>query len=241
MNLKALKDLPLDPTLIAQSHSDTIRRKLQKLSVMEMKTFYKVSEKVAQNTYEMLHTQKTGSAIDLFEGLVFKNLNYDTLDTGGKSYVDNHVIIASALYGLVTPLQHIMPYRLDLDNPLIIDHQPLSTYWRKSITNTLIKHRSEIIVDLASEEYSQLVDWETLKKKKTVLKIEFKELRDGKWTSVSTYSKMARGQLMRQAAFTNAQNIEDIHNISVMGYAYMSQSLAPASKDGISVALFSKS
>lgn len=235
MNLKALKDQPSDATLISKKRSETIRRMLKKMSVMEMKTYYNVSEKVARNAYEMLHTHQTGCAIELFEGLVFKNLDYATLGSNEKAYVNDHVYIASALYGVVTPLHHIMPYRLDLDSSLKVEDQTLLQYWRKSVTGALMKHPTDVIVDLASEEYSQMVDWDTIKKHKTVMKIDFKEERNGKLTSVSTYSKMARGQFIRQAALSNAQSVEDIEAINVMGYAFTKRQ-----GDGDSVSQFIK-
>ena len=235
MNLKVLKDHPSDGTLISKKRSETIRHMLKKMSVMEMKTFYNVSEKVAQQAYEMLHTHQTGCAIDLFEGLVFKNLEYTTLGSNEKTYVNDNLYIASALYGVVTPLQYILPYRLDLDSPFKVEDQTLVQYWKKSVTKALLKHPSDVIVDLASEEYSQMVDWDTIKKQKTVLKIDFKEERNGKLTSVSTYSKMARGQFIRQAALSNAQSVEDIEAINVMGYAFSRRQ-----GDGDSVSQFIK-
>lgn len=227
------------PFLLAKQPSIALRAQLLKLSVDELRAFYKVSDKVAQTAYELLRVKETGAAIDLFEGLVFKNLSYNTLDESDKSYLESKLIIGSALYGLVSSRQQIRPYRLDLDNPITLEGQSLPQYWKKRVTTAMLKQPSKWIIDLASEEYSQLLDLEKLKegnshrhnKKsnenihqhqsyKQIIKIEFKERRDGKLVNVATFSKMARGQFLRQAAVMKIEAPEDLKTIQVMGFAY---------------------
>jgi len=227
------------PFLLAKQPAATLRTQLSKLSIDELKAFYKVSDKVAQTAYELLRVKETGAAIDLFEGLVFKNLSYNMLDESDKSYLESHLIIGSALYGLVSPRQQIRPYRLDLDNPITLEEQSLPQYWKKRVTMAMLKQPSKWIIDLASEEYSQLLDLEKLNKGsshrhnkkgneslhqnqsyKQVIKIEFKERREGKLVNVATFSKMARGQFLRQAAVMKVASPEDLKTIHVMGFAY---------------------
>ncbi len=219
------------PFVLAKQPAATLRTQLSKLSVDELKAFYKVSDKVAQTAYELLRVKETGAAIDLFEGLVFKNLSYAALNESEKLYLASHLIIGSALYGLVTPKQQIRPYRLDLDNPITLEEQSLAQYWKKRVTAAMVKHPCKWIIDLASEEYSQLLDLEMLnegnshskikqKPHKQVIKIEFKERREGKLVNVATFSKMARGQFLRQAAVMKAASPEDLKDILVMGFAY---------------------
>lgn len=220
MKLRMLDSNPPGPFITPKSKSDKIKRLLLKYSVSELQIFYKVGEKVAAQANTLNRSMQTGAAIHLFEGLVFKYLNYATLSEVQKTFLDENLLIASALYGVVAPLQYISPYRLDLDNPLLLENQTLTAYWKKSVTEVLIKHPASYIVDLASEEYSQLIDFERLKKQKTLIKIDFKEMRQGKLKAVSTFAKMARGSFIRAAAIQGANTPKALQSLSVMGYAY---------------------
>lgn len=220
MKLGALGSNPPGPFITPKSKSDKIKRLLLKYSVSELLTFYKVGEKIATQAHTLNQSKQTGAAIHLFEGLVFKYLDYATLSEVQKTFLDENLLIASALYGVVSPLQYIFPYRLDLDNHLLLEDQTLTTYWKKSVTEALIKHPASYIVDLASEEYSQLIDLELLMKKKVIIKIDFKEMKQGKLKAVSTFAKMARGSFIRAAAIQGANTPKALQSLSVMGYAY---------------------
>lgn len=220
MKHRLLTSNPPGPFITSKSKSDKIKRILLKYSVSELQAFYKVGEKVAVQADILNRSKQTGAAIHLFEGLVYKYLDYASLNELQKIFLDEKLLIASALYGVVSPLQYISPYRLDLDNPLLLEDQTLTAYWKKSVTDALLKHPAAYIVDLASEEYSQLIDLELLKKKKTRIKIDFKEMRQGKLKAVSTFAKMARGSFIRATAIQGINTPEALQSLSVMGYAY---------------------
>ena len=91
-----------------------------------------------------------------------------------------------------------MPYRLDLADPVQIEGESLPQYWTKKVADYFVKHDSAVIVNLASEEYSTLLESRKLNDKKTVIKIEFRTVNNGKLINGATHSKMARGQFLRK-------------------------------------------
>lgn len=223
MNLKALENTLPSKILVSPKTTLHLRKTLQKLSASELKTLYKVSEKVVELA-QMLNAQKlTARSINLFEGLVFKNLNYATLLPMEKQYIDAHVMIFSALYGVVSADQLIMPYRLDLNNILQGEIEDLTDIWQRKVTDFLLKQESEYIINLASEEYSNLLDLKRIKKKKKFIQVEFLEFRQEKLVTISTYAKMARGKFIREVAKQNVDGIIALKNITIMDYIFSSQ------------------
>ncbi len=78
--------------------------------------------------------QNNFKAICLFNGAVFKNLDYTTLKTEEKIYIESNVCIFSALYGLVPANGGISPYRLDLNNVLEPHFKELNSEMEKNLS-----------------------------------------------------------------------------------------------------------
>ncbi len=223
MNIKALENNLPSKILVSPKTTLHLRKTLQKLTTQELKRLYKVSDSVVE-TARMLNAQKqTARSINLFEGLVFKNLDYTTLLSTEKKYVDDHVMIFSALYGILSSDQLIMPYRLDLNNFLQGEIEDLTGMWRRKITDFLLKQESEYIVNLASEEYSNLLDLKKINKRKKLIQVDFLEFRQEKLVTISTYAKMARGKFVREVARQNVNDIIALKKIIVMDYMFSPQ------------------
>lgn len=220
MKLDALEASPEGPFFISKKYSQILRKQLMRYDQEALKYFYDVSDNVAKIAFDLLRINETGKAIQLFEGLVYKNLDYTSLEDHQQNYIDENVRIGSAMYGIVHANQHLRPYRLDLENPITIEDQSLSQFWSKKVTNVLLKDEASILINLSSEEYSALLDVSRLRKKKQVIRIEFRELKNGKLVNGATYAKMARGQFIRQAAIKNVTNTTELKAITVMGYRF---------------------
>lgn len=220
MKNEALEALPEGPFLISSKYSHLLRKQLIQHDREALMTFYDVSEKVATHAFDLLRIKETGKSIDLFEGLVYKNLDYRSLEEHQRGYIDEFVKIGSAMYGIVHANQHLKPYRLDLDNPIHMNGQTLTQFWSKKVTDVLLKDEAEFIINVSSEEYSALLDLSRLRRKKHVIRIEFREFKDGKLKNGATYAKMARGQFIRQMAINNVMNTEELKAITVLGYRF---------------------
>ena len=73
-------------------------------------------------------------------------------------YVQNHLRILSAFYGVLKPLDGVTPYRLEMQAKVGIgDAKNLYEYWGDMLYCSVIDN-SRIIINLASKEYSKSIE-----------------------------------------------------------------------------------
>ena len=116
-----------------------------------IKKNYKVSDTLASQIldFNQKFDKEVYPAINLYGGLVFKQLQLDKID---KQWLNNHVIILDALYGIIKPLDLISKYRLDFQTKINID---LKDFWKETLNKYLAGYE---IFNLASSEFSSLID-----------------------------------------------------------------------------------
>ena len=134
-------------------------------------------------------------------------------------YVQNHLRILSAFYGVLKPLDGVTPYRLEMQAKVGIgDAKNLYEYWGDMLYCSVIDN-SRIIINLASKEYSKSIEkYLTLRDK--YITIVFCELSGDKLVTKGTYAKMARGEMVRFMAENSIENPEDIKKFDRLGYAF---------------------
>ena len=127
----------------------------------------------------------------------------------------NNLLILSALYGVSLAFDLLKKYRLDMTMSII--DKGLYNFWKKDINDYIsnILSKDEVLLNLASGEFSKLID----NKKISMINIDFKEEKDGAYKSVSTYSKKARGQFLNYLIKNQIANLEDIKKIKLDGYS----------------------
>jgi hypothetical protein len=191
---------------------------LKSLDVDDLKKMYKASDKVVGEAMKANCQEGMFKSIELFKGLVFKNIDYCSMNDEEKMYIDDSLLIFSALYGLVSAGQAITPYRLDLNNSLKPHIVNLTRQWKPYVNQYIESLDTDIVIDLASTEYRKLVDVDGMKK--NYIRIDFKDLKGGIYKSMSTFSKMARGQFVRQMALGNVRTLEGVKKLKIMNYSY---------------------
>ena len=95
--------------------------------------------------------------------------------------MNNGLRILSGLYGVLKPLDLIQPYRLEMGTNFAVGNDKnLYDFWRKKVTDSLNSELSEteLFIDLASEEYSSVVDKSSLKAK--IISPKFKDYKKRK-------------------------------------------------------------
>ena len=138
--------------------------------------------------YQNYDKEVEGMAALSYDGLSFKNFNYEGLSSDGKAFANAHVWIGSALYGLVAPNSGIKEYRLDLIDPVLKEEKTnLYIWWQPLVDSTVAEE--DLILNLASKEYSKWINHPKM------VTIEFLEHRKGVWKQLSTSSKQMRGSL----------------------------------------------
>lgn len=155
-------------------------------------------------------------AIEAYSGFVFKEI--DLSNEEKKEFAYNHFMILSALYGGIMADTYIKEYRLDMTIKVL--GNPYK-YWEEEVNNTIFKVMKDkgykIILNLASNEFSKLLDRKSLNYK--IIDIEFKENKDGVYKSVSTYAKKARGLMSNFIIDSKTIDIEVIKKFNIDNYA----------------------
>jgi cytoplasmic iron level regulating protein YaaA (DUF328/UPF0246 family) len=128
-------------------------------------------------------SSKTSPAIEIYNGVLYQGLGWNSLSATQKKRANSRVLIVSALFGLVKPLDQIFQYKIKIDSKL----------WRDAIAAVSTKFVSELVIDCRSSTYKSV--W-TINPENTVEVRVFKI--NGTERSVITHmSKKYRGELTR--------------------------------------------
>jgi len=170
---------------------------LRKYSLIEIQRFFKVSLRKSQDIVvnrENFSLSGVIMAKDLFTGTAFKELAIHNYNSKQTKYFKQQVRILSALYGVLEPDNLVCPYRLDMTDNFVVNELPYKNmydYWGDDISNYFPVN--EIIINLASNEYSQML---SLFPKKMIINIHFRIVKEGKEKSLSVHTKQQRGKML---------------------------------------------
>ncbi len=190
--------------------------KFKKYSMNEMGNLNRTNDKLTEKAYydyqEFDFENLDNPAIFAYDGLVFKQ--FDKKDFDDLGYLNDHVYIISALYGLLKPLTGMADYRLYFDNSGI----NLYEVWGDDLYKELYKD-NDLIINLASKEYTKTIR-PFLKKDDKFLSLSFKDDKDAKLRSYTAWMKQARGQMLKEIISKKIEDPEDIKKLVVNGYKY---------------------
>ena len=191
---------------------------LKEKSISEIENIMKLKGELLNKTYKDIQDYdklKSIPAISMYYGVSFKELNLEDYSEKSLEYLKNNLLILSALYGVLLAFDLVKKYRLDMTMSII--DKGLYNFWKKDINDYIsnILSKDEILLNLASSEFSKMID----SKKISIINIDFKEEKDGIYKSVSTYSKKARGQFLNYLVKNQIDNLEDIKKIKLDGYS----------------------
>ena len=191
---------------------------LKEKSISEIENIMKLKGELLNKTYKDIQDYdklKSIPAISMYYGVSFKELELEDYSEKSLKYLKNNLLILSALYGVSLAFDLLKKYRLDMTMSII--DKGLYNFWKKDINDYIsnILSKDEILLNLASGEFSKMID----SKKISIINIDFKEEKDGIYKSVSTYSKKARGQFLNYLVKNEIDNLEDIKKIKLEGYS----------------------
>lgn len=206
-----------DKKNIFSDKTGEIIKVLSRFSIEEIERKFKLKKEQAQkllNFYREYEKYEEGHSILSYSGVAFKSMNIDDFDKSDMEFLEKHIIILSALYGVLTPLTPIKEYRLDMVNSILED-MSLYEFWGEYINNYLFtKNKKEIIINLASKEYSKII------KSENIYNIEFYDNINGKLKQISTNSKKMRGYTLNYIVKNKITEVESLKNINLNGYIY---------------------
>jgi len=182
---------------------------LKNYSKEQMGSLMKIKGKLLDKTFKMYREpQDLNHAINLYNGIVFKEINTNLYDEIQIEYMNNHLRILSAMYGVLEPMTGIRSYRLDMT--MKPDKLNLYHYRQEEINDYFA---NEQIVNLASVEFSKLLI-------SNMINIHFKELHDDVYKIVTVRAKKARGLMVDYMITNMVSDIEGIKEFDEAGYRF---------------------
>lgn len=196
---------------------------LRTMSFDELKKLWGCSDTLTGLNLERLSKMDLRSgltpAVMAYDGSVFRHLAPETLSSGEREYLDEHLRILSAFYGVLRPFDGIVPYRLEMKSRFGINGaDDLYGFWGSSLYEA-VRDGSGVIINLASKEYSLCIE-KQLRPGDRFVTVEFCELEGGRLRSKATYAKMARGEMLRYMAENRVTDPARLKGFDRLGYAF---------------------
>lgn len=202
--------MSLEPILF-HSKTNHLNDLLMGYSKASLGKLMKIKGKLLDQTYYNLHQHtEPVHAITLYNGIVFKEINAGSYELPQLEYMNRHLRILSAYYGVLKPTSGIIPYRLDMT--MKPQEKNLYLYWDESVNEHFAD--DELLINLASLEFSKMVD-------KPMLNIHFKEEQsNGSLKIITVRAKKARGLMVDYLISNMIENPNEIKNFCEMDYQF---------------------
>jgi len=203
--------------------TEILMRWIQGLSYEEQKKLWACNDKIASlNAERFAHMdlrQNLTPALLSYDGIQYTYMAPAVFEDGQYDYVQNHLRILSGFYGVVKPMDGVVPYRLEMQAKASVSGcKNLYDFWGASLYREVIDD-SRIIVNLASKEYSRCIE-KYLRPDDRYITCIFGELEGNKVVQKGVYAKMARGEMVRFMAGIQAETPEQIKAFNWSGYHY---------------------
>lgn len=190
---------------IYQEEANNLASTIKTFSLSYLKKVMGINEVLAQKVYDYYQDFNHNIAPALFKynGLVYKQISPNTLNDEELDYLKKHLLIGSGLYGILKAFDGISSYRLEL-NKRIKELGDLTTFYQHKISEYF--NEDDIIINLASDEYSKLLN----NVKAKIIKINFVKQNNERCSMLQTHGKIYRGRMVRFLATNFIENCHDI-------------------------------
>ena len=158
-------------------------------------------------------------ALFAYEGIAYQYMAPGVFTDQQLEYVEAHLRILSGFYGVLRPFDGVTPYRLEMGAKLAVGGcRDLYEFWGGVLAEDLCGE-SDLIINLASKEYSQAVE-KHLPPGVRFVTVVFGEHVGGKTVEKGTLCKMARGEIVRYRAENQIERPEQMRDFDRLGYRF---------------------
>jgi uncharacterized protein len=216
---------------IFKDEMKTIVAALKKLKKVQLMELMSISDKLAElnvsrfKAFNHDFTLENGAApaITSFTGDVYLGLDARSFSQKELLLADEKILILSGLYGIIKPLDLILPYRLEMGSSIALGKKKnLYHFWGSTIADRIEEKmkasKSQYLINLASDEYFKAVGPHFDDTK--IIHINFMEEKNGKWTFISFNAKKARGLMCRYIVKTKAKSPDMLKGFDYEDYQF---------------------
>lgn len=221
---------PLSSPLF-QSVADTLAAEMVRMDVVELARQLDCSTKIAAENWKRYHDFAAAEkmpAILAYNGQAYKHLRADSLSGETLEYAQRHLWITCFLYGLLRPMDGIVPYRMEHCVTLdATDDKPVNQFWKDRLTNVLIdsvKADDGVLLHLSTAEYEHLFDWKRVRKEvKVIQPLFYVRQKDGRLKMQAVWAKTCRGAMVRFILVHQIAHPKELAAFSYEGFEYAPQ------------------
>lgn len=183
---------------------------LAKLSVEDLAKVYKIKEEKATEEFSRWQaiknkTANSYKALELFNGLMYRNIDRAGFDETDKKYIEENVFITTSLYGVIGAYDLIQEHRLDFLQNVKISGRSLKNFWRANYDESI--EDENLVVSLLSSEFEEVFSKE---QRDRFIRLSFMEEKDGVLKVHSTISKKARGKFLTELVKNKVSSVEEM-------------------------------
>lgn len=205
------------------SDTDTILSLFRRLSYEEAKSVWKCNDAIATLNYERIQQmdvrRNLTPAVFAYEGIQYQYMAPGAFRTEELAYLEEHVRIVSGFYGLLKPMDGVVPYRLEMQakwsGP---GFGSLYEFWGRRLADQLCSETG-CIINLASKEYSKCMAPYVGRDVRFITCV-FGVAAGDKVVERSPQVKMARGEMVRYMAEHRIESAEGIKGFNRMNYRF---------------------
>ncbi len=207
-----------------------LAEELKKVSTTELSRIMKINPQLAQLNFGRFrqwgipkHKKMGMPALLSYQGEVFRGLDAASFEEDDLHFAQRHLRILSGFYGILRPLDVVLPYRLEMGGSFSpTGYRSLYDFWREDISRVLDEALSvggdRVLINLASNEYFKSVDKKSFPMQ--IITPVFKEVKGDEFKMVTIYAKKARGMMARFIIKSQLINPEELKFFDEDGYYY---------------------
>ena len=210
-----------------QAEADRLAKEMARLSLDELEEQLGCSRQLAlenQQRYQNFFLAEKVPAIMAYNGRAYQALMAHTLDAAALSFAQEHLFITCFLYGLLRPMDAIVPYRMEHTVRLeATNDKPIDRFWRDKLTDYLIRAVQAddgILIHLSTGEYERLFNWARVSHEVKVIKPLFYVRRQGQLRMQAVWAKAGRGAMVRHLLQVAADQPAALADFAYEGFSY---------------------
>lgn len=199
----------------------------------ELARLMKTSARLTESTCRLIDDfvlpfspDNSKQALFTFQGDAYSAIEADRYTTEQLHHAQQHLFILSGFYGILRPLDLMQPYRLEMGSVFTVgeDHN-LYQFWGDQVTEiinqTLTKSKDKILINLASQEYSRVINKQKLQGE--MINISFRQMHKGGLKTIPIHSKRARGMMIQFAISEQIATAGQLKEFDKEGYNFSSE------------------
>ena len=193
------------------------------LSYAEQKKLWACNDKIARQNSEryadMNLYRNLTPALLAYDGIQYTYMAPAVFEDGQFDYVEEHLRILSGFYGVVRPMDGVVPYRLEMQaKAAVAGYRNLYDFWGEDLYREVMDD-SRVLINLASKEYSKCIE-KYLRPGDRYITCIFGTVEGDRIVQKGVYVKMARGEMVRFMAGIQAEEPEQIKAFNWSGYHF---------------------